>query len=128
MPRFYTHSATLGDVPLKARTLDEAIAEVRTGDWPDQTMDIVAVMRRRPLTFNPPPSRSRPPGPTAVPYREEPYTMNLIAMLVSLRPPGPALYDREASNHVAAHHDASASAGRYQAPGPRPLSPRSPPP
>ena len=40
MPRFHTHSATLGDVPLKARTLDEAIREVRTGDWPDQTMDV----------------------------------------------------------------------------------------
>ena len=40
MPRFYTHSAILGDVPLKARTLDEAIREVRTGDWPDQTMDV----------------------------------------------------------------------------------------
>ena len=40
MPRFYTRSATLGDVPLKARTLDEAIREVRTGDWPDRTMDI----------------------------------------------------------------------------------------
>ena len=40
MPRFYTHSATLGDVPLKARTLDEAIREVRTGDWPDQTMNV----------------------------------------------------------------------------------------
>ena len=40
MPRFYAHSATLGDVPLKARTLDQAIAGVRTGDWPDQTMDI----------------------------------------------------------------------------------------
>ena len=40
MPRFYTHSATLGDVPLKARTLDEAIREVRTGDWPDQRMDV----------------------------------------------------------------------------------------
>ena len=40
MPRFYTHSATLGDVPLKARTPDEAIREVRTGDWPDRTMDV----------------------------------------------------------------------------------------
>ena len=40
MPRFYTHSAILGDAPLKARTLDEAIHEVRTGDWPDQTMDV----------------------------------------------------------------------------------------
>ena len=40
MPRFCTHSATLGDVPLKARTLDEAVDEVRTGDCPDQTMDI----------------------------------------------------------------------------------------
>ena len=27
MPRFYTNSATLGDVPLKARTLDEATHE-----------------------------------------------------------------------------------------------------
>ena len=41
MPRFYAHSAILGDVPLKARTLDEAIDEVRTNDWPDQTMDIL---------------------------------------------------------------------------------------
>ena len=40
MPRFYTHSAALGDVPLKARTLDDAIREVRTGDWPDRTMDV----------------------------------------------------------------------------------------
>ena len=40
MSRFYAHSATLGDVPLKARTLDEAIDEGRTGDWPDRTMDI----------------------------------------------------------------------------------------
>ena len=40
MPRFYTHSATLGDLPLKARTLDEAIREVRTGDRPDRTMDV----------------------------------------------------------------------------------------
>ena len=40
MPRFYTHSAALGDVPLKARTLGEAIREVRRGDWPDQTMDV----------------------------------------------------------------------------------------
>ena len=40
MPRFYTHSAALGDVPLKARTLDEAIREVRTGDSPDRTMDV----------------------------------------------------------------------------------------
>ena len=39
MPRFHTHSAALGDVPLKARTLDEAISEVRSGDWPDRTMD-----------------------------------------------------------------------------------------
>ena len=40
MPRFHTHSAILGDVPLKARTLDEAVREVRTGDWPDRTMDV----------------------------------------------------------------------------------------
>ena len=40
MTRFYTNSATLGDVPLKARTLDEAIREVRTGDWPHQAMDV----------------------------------------------------------------------------------------
>ena len=43
--------------------------------------------------------------------------MNLThdAMLVSLRITAWSgrLYDREASNHVAAHHDASASAGRY---------------
>ena len=50
MPRFYTHSATLGDVPLKARTLDEAIAEVRTGDWPDQTMDIFDAATRTEVT------------------------------------------------------------------------------
>ena len=30
MPRFYTHSTALGDVPLKART----------GDWPDRTIDV----------------------------------------------------------------------------------------
>ena len=37
------------------------------------------------------------------------------AMLVSLRINAWSgrLYDRQASNHVAAHHDASASAGRY---------------
>ena len=40
MPRFYAHSATLGDVPLKALSPDEAIDEIRTGDWPDQTMDV----------------------------------------------------------------------------------------
>ena len=40
MPRFHTHSATLGDVPLKARTPDAAVREVRTGDWPDRTMDV----------------------------------------------------------------------------------------
>ena len=40
MPRFYTRSAAPGDLPLKARTLDEAISEVRTGDWPDRTMDV----------------------------------------------------------------------------------------
>ena len=40
MSCFHTHSATLGDVPLKARTLDDAVREVRTGDWPDQTMDV----------------------------------------------------------------------------------------
>ena len=43
--------------------------------------------------------------------------MNLThdAMLVSLRITAWSgrLYDRQASNHVAAHHDASASAGRY---------------
>ena len=43
--------------------------------------------------------------------------MNLThdAMLVSLRIAAWSgrLYDRQASNHVAAHHDASASAGRY---------------
>ena len=43
--------------------------------------------------------------------------MNLThdAMLVSLRITAWSgrLYDREASNHVAAHHDAAASAGRY---------------
>ena len=43
--------------------------------------------------------------------------MNLThdAMLVSLRINAWSgrLYDRQASNHVAAHHDASASAGRY---------------
>ena len=43
--------------------------------------------------------------------------MNLShdAMLVSLRITAWSgrLYDRQASNHVAAHHDASASAGRY---------------
>ena len=27
-------------MPLKARTLDDAISEVRTGDWPDRTMDV----------------------------------------------------------------------------------------
>ena len=43
--------------------------------------------------------------------------MNLThdAMLVSLRISAWSgrLYDRQASNHVAAHHDAAASAGRY---------------
>ena len=43
--------------------------------------------------------------------------MNLThdAMLVSLRINAWSgrLYDRQASNHVAAHHEASASAGRY---------------
>ena len=43
--------------------------------------------------------------------------MNLTqdAMLVSLRISAWSgrLYDRQASNHVAAHHDATASAGRY---------------
>ena len=43
--------------------------------------------------------------------------MNLThdAMLVSLRINAWSgrLYDRQASNHVAAHHDATASAGRY---------------
>ena len=44
--------------------------------------------------------------------------MNLThdAMLVSLRITAWSgrLYDRQASNHVAAHHDASASAGQIQ--------------
>ena len=44
--------------------------------------------------------------------------MNLTqdAMLVSLRISAWSgrLYDRQASNHVAAHHDATASAGRYK--------------
>ena len=41
--------------------------------------------------------------------------LNDDAMLVSLRITAWSgrLYDREASNHVAVHHDASASAGRY---------------
>ena len=43
--------------------------------------------------------------------------MNLThdAMLVSLRISAWSgrLYDRKASNHVAVHHEASASAGRY---------------
>ena len=40
MPRIYAHSAILGDLPLKARTLDEAIDEVRTADSPDRTMNV----------------------------------------------------------------------------------------
>ena len=41
--------------------------------------------------------------------------LNRDAMLVGLRITAWSgrLYDREASDHVAAHHDASASAGRY---------------
>ena len=41
--------------------------------------------------------------------------LNNDAMLVSLRITAWSgrLYDRQASNHVAVHHDASASAGRY---------------
>ena len=59
--------------------------------------------------------------------------MNLThdAMLVSLRITAWSgrLYDRQASNHVAAHHDAAASAGQVQqaAACPRPPSPPSPP-
>ena len=42
--------------------------------------------------------------------------LNRDAMLVGLRIPAWSgrLYDREASDHVAAHHDALASAGRYE--------------
>ena len=49
------------------------------------------------------------------------------AMLVALRINAWSrrLYDRQASNHVAAHHDASARAGRYTTSGccPRPRLP-----
>ena len=58
----------------------------------------------------------RRPHPVTPPFWEND-TMNLThdAMLVSLRISAWSgrLYDRKASNHVAVHHEASASAGRY---------------
>ena len=79
MPRFYTHSAALGDVPLKARTLDEATrphgrlagpdhGRLRRGDpRGSRRLD-----RRRPLT----PGGPAPPhtlrAPQGIRNRENP--------------------------------------------------------
>ena len=58
----------------------------------------------------------RSPDPVTPSYWEtSPMNLTHDAMLVSLRITAWSgrLYDRQASNHVAAQHDASASAGRY---------------
>ena len=62
--------------------------------------------------------RRRNPGPLVGPsvaLKEEPMDLNRDAMLVGLRITAWSgrLYDREASDHVAVHHDATTSAGRY---------------
>ena len=60
-------------------------------------------------------ARLHPLGRCQDSVKEEPMDLNRDAMLVGLRITAWSgrLYDREASDHVAVHHDASASAGRY---------------
>ena len=56
-----------------------------------------------------------PPVDAPLTREEEPMDLNRDAMLVGLHIAAWSgrLYDREASDHVAAHHEASTSAGRY---------------
>ena len=81
MPRFYTHSAAPGDVPLKAPTLDDAISEVRTGDWPEPDHGRLRrrdprgsrrLDRRRPLTPGGPALAHTLRAPQGVRNREDP--------------------------------------------------------
>ena len=69
--------------------------------------------RRRPAKARRHPERSPVDRPLA--RQERPMNLTDDAMQVSLRITAWSgrLYDRQASNHVAVHHDAAASAGRY---------------
>ena len=98
----------LGAIVTYATRLRREIGEFLVGSCIRRDPGPAALARLHPL--------GRRPHPVTPPFWEID-TMDLThdAMLVSLRISAWSgrLYDRKASNHVAVHHEASASAGRY---------------